>query len=145
MTTEGFPIIDFRQFGSETDDDRLLLFAAPAREIAKWAGIPQKGWHIRMLYQRWITPSRERSLVDFWNAAATPRDDQPKQYILGPTALTIAIHGTPRIKSDRIHLDYDSVLPMDEGGSSFWSSERHCWVTAHFDKNGNFMPPDWAE
>ena len=39
----------------------------------------------------------------------------------------------------------DRLLPMEEGGSSFWSSERHCWVTGHFDKTGKFMPPDWAK
>ena len=36
------------------------------------------------------------------------------------------------------------LLPMDEGGSSFWSSERHCWITGHFTRDGDFMPPDWG-
>ena len=50
-----------------------------------------------------------------------------------------------RTKPGRYGKVDDRLLPMEEGGSSFWSSEKHCWVTGHFDKNGNFMPPDWAK
>ena len=37
------------------------------------------------------------------------------------------------------------LLPMDEGGTSFWSSKLHCWVTGHFDANGEFHTPDWSQ
>lgn len=37
------------------------------------------------------------------------------------------------------------LLPMDEGGSSYWSSKLHCWVTGTYDRDGNFTPPDWGE
>lgn len=50
-----------------------------------------------------------------------------------------------RTKPGRYGKVDDRLLPMEEGGSSFWSSEKHCWVTGHFDKNGNFMPPDWGK
>ena len=106
----GYPVIDFRQFGSESDDDRLLIFAAPANAVASWAGIPQKGWHLRMLYQRWVTKTRENQLINFWNTASTRRDDQPKSYILGPTALTIAIHKDAKIVDGKIYLEYESII-----------------------------------
>jgi hypothetical protein len=107
----GYPVIEFHQFNSPTSDDKLLLFCAPAKAIANWAGIPQKGWHMRMLYQRWVSPTREGQLINFWNVASEPREDQPKKYILGPTALTIALHDAPVIENGCISLDYDSVLP----------------------------------
>ena len=34
------------------------------------------------------------------------------------------------------------LLPMDEGGTSFWSDKLHCWVTGYFDNKGVFIPPD---
>lgn len=54
-----YPAITFHQYESTGNDDALIFFAAPAKALAAWAGIPRKGWHVRMLYQRWITPSRE--------------------------------------------------------------------------------------
>lgn len=112
---DAYPIIKFSQYSSDTPDDDLLIFAAPAKAIAKWAGIPRKGWHIRMLYQRWITPGRETELKEFWDRASTESDDQLKKFILGPTALTIAIHGEPKIQDGRIVLDYTSPLkPSDD-------------------------------
>jgi hypothetical protein len=36
------------------------------------------------------------------------------------------------------------LLPMDEGGTSFWSDKLHCWVTGYFDNKGVFIPPDWG-
>lgn len=62
MTGARFPLIRFSQFGSKDPSDDLLLFAAPARVLAAWAGIPRKAWHIRMLFQRPITPGREADL-----------------------------------------------------------------------------------
>jgi len=37
------------------------------------------------------------------------------------------------------------MLAMDEGGTSFWSNKLHCWVTGHFDSNGEFHAPDWSQ
>jgi len=37
------------------------------------------------------------------------------------------------------------MLSMDEGGTSFWSNKLHCWVTGHFDSNGEFHAPDWSQ
>ena len=75
MTTDkSFSVIDFNQFGSKNQSDRLLLFAAPAKEIASRAGIPRKGWRIRMLFQRSITPGRENELKDLWKLASNPSD-----------------------------------------------------------------------
>ena len=37
------PVIEFHQFGGADHRDRLLLFAAPAKQLAAWAGIPRKG------------------------------------------------------------------------------------------------------
>jgi len=106
--TNSFPVIDFNQFSSGTESDRLLLFAAPAKSIAAWAGIPRKGWRIRMLFQRWITPGRENELKEFWNRASNPSDG----YILGPSAIIVAIQGNPEIVDGRIALNYDS--PIDD-------------------------------
>jgi hypothetical protein len=36
------------------------------------------------------------------------------------------------------------MLPMESGGTSYWSKSLHCWVTGHIDKNGQFIPPDWT-
>ena len=37
------------------------------------------------------------------------------------------------------------LLPVDERGTSHCSSELHCWITGHVDKDGTFIPPDWTE
>ena len=39
----------------------------------------------------------------------------------------------------------EELLPVDEGGTSYWSSELHCWITGHVDKDGVFIPPDWTK
>lgn len=107
-TVKSFPVIDFNQFGSEGQSDRLLLFAAPAKEIASWAGIPRKGWRIRMLFQRWITSGRENELKEFWKRASDPLEG----YVLAPAAIVVAIQGNPIIKDGKIVLQYDS--PIDD-------------------------------
>lgn len=101
-----FPVQTFHQYGGSDDRDLLLLFVAPAKDLAKWAGVPRKGWHIRMLYQRWITPTREEELRDFWNDAC----DAAKGYILGPTAITIAIVGEPLMSNGRIDIAYSPII-----------------------------------
>ena len=98
-----YPVIDFNQFGSETRDDRLLLFAARAKDLAAWAGIPRKGWRIRMLFQRWITPGREDELREFWMRAGKLTEPTAPHYILGPTAIVLAIQGEPEIKGRENH------------------------------------------
>lgn len=109
-----YACISFHQYETQTNEDELVLFAAPAKAIAAWAGIPRKGWNIRMLYQRWITPSREREVTDFWRHAST-KGDAIGSYILGPTALTIAMHDPAPISRDRIRLEYTS--PIQPGTS----------------------------
>lgn len=37
------------------------------------------------------------------------------------------------------------LLPMEEGGASFWSNKLHYWVTGYTDKNGMFVAPDWSK
>lgn len=101
-----YQVIDFHQFGDEeSEDDRLLMFAAPAKELDGWVGIPRKGWRVRMLYQRWIAESRKQEVTAFWDQGATPRDDQPKKYLVGPTAITVALFGEPQIVDGRISLE----------------------------------------
>lgn len=92
-----FKAIKINQYDSGTDQDQLIIFAAPAKELVKWAGVPRKGWHIRMLYQRWMTQGRETELKEFWEKAATPG-----KYILGPTAITIALQDEPIWDGDEI-------------------------------------------
>ena len=50
-----------------------------------------------------------------------------------------------RTKPGRYGKVEQQLLPIDEGGTSFWSKKLHCWVKGHFDKNGNFIPPDWEK
>lgn len=101
-----YPVLPFNQFGREDDSDQLLLFAPKAKDLAAWAGIPRKGWRIRMLFQRWVTPGRERELGQFWATAAT-------EGIHGPSAVIVAIQDEPRIVNGEIQLEYNS--PIDEG------------------------------
>lgn len=114
MSTE-YPVIDFNQFGSDTEYDRLLLFAAKAKDLAAWAGIPRKGWRIRMLFQRWITEGRERELKDFWRRASTRDEESGQDFVMGPSAIVLAIQGDPTVEDGKIKLDYES--PLDEIGS----------------------------
>ena len=108
---ERFPAIEFHQYGDE-DDDRLILFAAPARTLVAWAGIPRKGWRLRALYQRWVTPGREQDVKRFWDDAAT-YNRGGHRYLLGPTALTLAATVEPPIENGQIVLAYENpVLGM---------------------------------
>ncbi|NYG07760.1 hypothetical protein BJ986_002247 [Phycicoccus badiiscoriae] len=101
-------MIDFHQFSDDaSDDDRLLMFAAPAKELDGWVGIPRKGWRVRMLYQRWIAESRKQEVTAFWEQASTPRTDQPKKYLVGPTAITVALFGEPQVEGGQISLQYE--------------------------------------
>jgi hypothetical protein len=111
MVDATVPAIEFHQYGDKSSDsDRLILFAAPAKVLALWAGVPRKGWRIRMLYQRWVTPSRERDLSLFWERAARPSKDKGEDYILGPTAITLAVQSAIRVENGVIRLTYDSPI-----------------------------------
>ena len=105
-----YPVIPFHQFHSGGLEDRLFLFAADAKSIAAWAGIPKKGWRIRMLFQRWVTPGREKELKAFWERASHPDRKQGQTYILGPAAIVVAIQGEPQIENNEIHLNYTSPI-----------------------------------
>jgi hypothetical protein len=109
MTRE-YPVIEFHQFGSDTAEDKILLFAPKAKDLAAWAGIPRKGWRIRMLFQRWITQGRQDELKEFWTRAAKLSSPPSPHYILGPSAIVIAIQGEPTITNGKIQLDYTSPV-----------------------------------
>jgi hypothetical protein len=106
-----YPIIKFNQYNSSGSSDELYLFSALAKDLAQWAGIPRKGWHIRMLYQRPIKQSREQDLIDFWNTAG----DKNGGYILGPTAITIGIQNDIRVEDDNINLHYKPTVDILAG------------------------------
>lgn len=103
-----YPAIEFHQYG-DGGDDRLFLFAAPAATLAAWAGIPRKGWRLRALYQRWITPGREQEVKEFWSDAAN-FDHDGRKFLLGPTALTLAATKDIQLVDGQIVLDYDNAV-----------------------------------
>src|SRR5207244_2583985 len=110
-----FPAIEFHQYG-DGKDDRLVMFAAPADVLVAWAGIPRKGWRLRALYQRWLTPGREQEVKQFWrDAAAYKRNGH--RYLLGPTALTLAATTDIQLVDGQIVLIYDSPLLDIEGNT----------------------------
>lgn len=102
------PFLKVNQYGSATSDDDLLIFSARAKDLAKWAGIPRKGWRIRMLFQRPVTAARENQVTDFWDTASSPGAGE--KYILGPTAITLGIQGAPEIHDGQLNLDYVPVI-----------------------------------
>ena len=102
-----YPIISFNQYDRTQDDDVMHLFAAPASEISKWAGIPRKGWRIRMLYQRWITTARKGQLSTFWKIASGV--GQPNCTVC-PTAIVVALQEKAKIKDGKIDLNYKSPI-----------------------------------
>lgn len=108
--TDRYPIVRFHQFASGTGADEMILFAAPAKKLAAWAGIPRKGWRVRMLYQRWITPGRQSEVKAFWDDAGEKVRGEDA-YLLGPTALTLAATADLDINAEGIALEYK--LPFD--------------------------------
>lgn len=109
--TSHYPVIRFNQYKSSTKSDDLLMFAAKAKDLYRWAGIPRKGWNIRMLFQRPITPARENELKRFWEKASNP--DVGQDYIVGPTAIIIAIQDIEKIKEDNtIDLSYECPVNL---------------------------------
>jgi hypothetical protein len=109
-----YPVIAFNQFASGTEEDRLFLFAAPAKDIISWAGIPRKGWHMRMLYQRWVADPRKAELKDFWTTAANPDRERGETLILGPTAITVAMTGQPVIDQQQITLEHTPLINLKD-------------------------------
>lgn len=105
--------LEFQQYGSADESDKLYLLEAPAKVLVQWAGIPRKGWRLRMLYQRWITPKRQRELADFWTRAATPHRESGQEYILGPTAITLAAQEPLQFQDGRLLLKYTSPVDLD--------------------------------
>ena len=108
-----FPGLEFHQFDDDADD-RLIMFAAPASTLSAWAGIPRKGWRLRALYQRWVTPGREQDVRQFWNDAAKYHHDGHR-YLLGPTALTLAATQDIQLDAGHIVLSYDNPLLTIQG------------------------------
>jgi hypothetical protein len=105
-----YKYLKFKQYGDKANDaDTLLMFAAKAKDLYAWAGIPRKGWHIRMLFQRPITSTRENELIRFWeNASGQSGDLDP---IVGPTAIIVAIQDGAKTAGDEIDLSYE--CPVD--------------------------------
>jgi hypothetical protein len=101
------PVLQFHQYGAEDPDDRLLMFAATASDLWGWAGIPRKGWRVRMLYQRWITESRKEEVIAFWDKVSKPRSDHPRKYLVGPNAITVAIFDEPELVNRKLTLAYE--------------------------------------
>ncbi len=98
-----YPVLKFHQFGRSDEKDALYLFAPSAKHLATWAGIPKKGWRIRMLFQRWVTEKRKNQLSTFWSAAQ-------QNSLLSPTSIVVAIQDTPKIIDGRIQLHYTSPI-----------------------------------
>lgn len=111
MSMERFECIRFSQYGQE-ESDNLIMFAAPAKKIYNWAGIPRKAWQIRMLFQRPITKVRGRELKDFWKVASSPNEGLLEKRILGPTAIVIAIQGSPTVNDNQIDISYTPVVDV---------------------------------
>ncbi|MBI4817026.1 MAG: hypothetical protein HY791_12255 [Deltaproteobacteria bacterium] len=113
MVDTRVPVLELHQYGMDSDEDRLFVFAAPAKDLASWAGVPRKAWRLRMLYQRWVKPARERELAEFWNRASRPNRGLGETCILGPTAITLALQDDVSVADGKIHLRYDSPLRVD--------------------------------
>ncbi|KQY07980.1 hypothetical protein ASD37_08390 [Mycobacterium sp. Root135] len=60
-----------------------------------------------MLYQRWITESRQQEVIGFWNQASKRRSDEPRKYLVGPNAITAALFDDPIIDNGKLILSYD--------------------------------------
>jgi len=103
-----YPAIEFHQYG-DGDADRLVMFAAPASVLAAWAGVPRKGWRLRALYQRWVTPGRAQEVRRFWQDAST-YDHGGHRYLLGPTALTLAATKDIHLEAGQIVLSHSSPI-----------------------------------
>lgn len=93
------------------------MFSAKATDLWSWAGVPRKGWGARMLYQRWITESRQQEVIEFWNAVSKPQNNQPREYLVGPTALTVAIYDDPVIDDGQLVLTYERPFNDDDSDS----------------------------
>ena len=44
-------------------------------------------------------------------------------------------------KPGRYSKSKPDLLPFEFGGSSYWSSKLHCWITGSYGKDNNFIPP----
>jgi hypothetical protein len=108
-----FPAIEFHQY-DDGANDRMVIFAAPASILVQWAGVPRKGWRLRALYQRWITPGREQEVKQFWRDAAA-YDRAGHRYLLGPTALTLATTQDLHLEDGRIVLEYENPVIAIQG------------------------------
>ncbi len=107
-----FKVIEFKQYPVLGEQTNLLLFAAPAKAIHAWAGIPRKGWRIRMLFQRGVSKKRQNELKSFWNSNAS----EPLQSaVLGPTALTLGLLETPVMVDGQIELKPSVQLDPEMG------------------------------
>jgi hypothetical protein len=112
------PVLEFHQYGADDPDDRLLIFAAKATDIWSWAGVPRKGWRVRMLYQRWISEQRQQEVIGYWNQVSQPRPEFTRKYLVGPNAITVAIFDEPTIENRQLVMSYkrpfEDAFPLAE-------------------------------
>ena len=110
-----YDYIKFNQYESGGESDELIIFAPKSRDLINWAGIPKKGWRVRMLFQRWITPNRENELTRFWKRASSPDPNSSQDYILSPTSIVVAIQGEPQFdENNKLILNHDSKLDINK-------------------------------
>jgi hypothetical protein len=69
-----------------TESGPLVTFAASAREIRRWAGVPRKAWALRALYQRVLNETRIKDIAAFFEPAPAPAEVN-----LSPTSITVAL------------------------------------------------------
>ena len=63
-----------------------------------------------MLFQRPITPGRETELTQFWNMAGA---GGANGFVLGPTAIVVAIQDDPPVINDRIALSFRPIVELE--------------------------------
>jgi hypothetical protein len=104
--TESF--YQYQDVGTQERKGHLLSFTAPARDILLWAGIPRKGWTLRALYQRLLTPKRVAEIRGFLDPS-----EHRAQINLSPTAITVAIIH-PEINIPRDPGEFRLCLPVPD-------------------------------
>jgi hypothetical protein len=107
-------VLEFHQYGSTDPDDRLLMFAALATDLSSWAGVPRKGWRVRMLYQRWISEQRQQEVIDYWEQVSKPNDELTRKYLVGPNAITAAIFDEPVLVDGKLVMSYERPFRDDD-------------------------------
>ena len=112
-----YKTLSFHQYESDSDSDELIMFSAPAEEIASWAGVPRKGHSIRMLYQRDPNENRVTQIAEFWNDAGTSDGNDSQPFVLGPTAIVLALTESAKRNGQDLTIVYEP--PVDLGQDDY--------------------------